>query len=109
MALFYLGFMDDILVHSPTHWRLRKAVKVVNQVIESLRLEKHPDKTFIGPIEKGFDFPGYHFRHEGLSVAEKTVERFLARVRSGFMSESRRSLSAPPLLGLNVKRWLGWM
>ncbi len=33
----------------------------------------HPDKTFIGPIERGFDFLGYHFGPEGLSVAKNTV------------------------------------
>ncbi len=38
------------------------------------------DKTFIGRIEKGFDFLGYHHSPEGLSVAEKTIEKFLACV-----------------------------
>ncbi len=28
----------------------------------------HPDKTFIGRVEKGFDFLGYHFGPDGLSV-----------------------------------------
>ncbi len=28
-GLFYLRFMDDILVLAPTRWRLRKAVKAV--------------------------------------------------------------------------------
>ncbi len=37
--------------------------------IIELKLEKHPDKTFIGRIEKGFDFLGYHFSPEGLSMA----------------------------------------
>lgn len=45
----------------------------------SLRLEKHPEKTFVGQIEKGFDFLGYHVSPDGLSVAEKTIEKFLAR------------------------------
>ena len=72
-GLFYVRFMDDILVLSPTRWKLRKAVKAVNQVLGSLGLEKHPDKTFIGRIEKGFDFLGYHFGPDGLSVAKRTV------------------------------------
>ncbi len=42
-------------------------------------MEKHPDKTFIGRIEKGFDFLGFHFSRDGLTVAKKTVERFVAR------------------------------
>ncbi len=37
-----------------------------NQVLGSLRLEKHPEKTFIGKIENGFDFLGYHFSRKGL-------------------------------------------
>jgi len=43
-----------------------------------LNLEKHPDKTVIGRTEKGFDFLGYHFSPEGLSLADKTIENFLS-------------------------------
>ena len=46
-GLFYVRFMDDILVLAPTRWRLRKAVKAVNEVLGSLWLLKHPDKTFM--------------------------------------------------------------
>jgi hypothetical protein len=77
MGLFYVRFMDDILVLSPTRWRLRKAVKAVNQVLGSLRLEKHPDKTFLGRIEHGFDFLGHHFSPKGLTAARETLERFV--------------------------------
>jgi hypothetical protein len=71
--------MDDVLILAPTRWKLREAIRVLNQTFSELRLEKHPDKTFIGHIEKGFDFLGYHFSPEGLSIAEKTIEKFLAR------------------------------
>ena len=42
-------------------------------------MEKHPDKTFIGRIERGFDFLGYHFNPAGLTVAKATIEKFVAR------------------------------
>ena len=58
-GLFYVRFMDDILVLSPTRWKIRKAVKAANGMLGSLGLEKHLDKTFIGRIERGFDFLGY--------------------------------------------------
>ena len=48
-------------------------------MLGSLGLEKHPDKTFIGRIERGFDFLGSHFRPDRLSVAAKTIENFVAR------------------------------
>ena len=60
-GLFYVRFMDNILVLAPTRWKIRKAVKAVNGMLGSLGLEKHPDKTFIGRIEKAFDFLGYDF------------------------------------------------
>ena len=42
-------------------------------------MEKHPDKTFIGRIAKGFDFLGYSFEPKGLSIAPKTLANFLDR------------------------------
>lgn len=59
--LFYVRYMDDILILAPTRWRLRKAVAKMNATLSRLRLAMHPDKTFIGRIVRGFDFLGYHF------------------------------------------------
>ncbi len=44
--LFYVRFMDDILVLAPTRWTLRRAVKAVNEVQGSLRLE---NTAAVGP------------------------------------------------------------
>jgi hypothetical protein len=37
--------------------------------------EKHPDKTFIGRIERGFDLLGYRFGATVLKLAEATIRR----------------------------------
>jgi RNA-directed DNA polymerase len=55
-GLFYVRFMDDILVLSPTCWKLRRAFRTLNGLFNTLKLEKHPDKTFIGKIERGLSF-----------------------------------------------------
>jgi hypothetical protein len=60
-GLYYVRYMDDILVLTPTRWRLRLAIRVLQQAFARLKLSMHPDKTCIGRIEKGFDFLGYHF------------------------------------------------
>ena len=57
---FYNG---DIL--SGPRWQLRRAIRVMNQVLSSLSLEQHPDKTFIGRTQRGFDFLGVQFTHSG--------------------------------------------
>jgi hypothetical protein len=103
----YFRYMDDILILAPTRWKLREAIRVLNQTFSELRLEKHPDKTFIGRIEEGFDFLGYHFSPEGLSVAEKTIEKFLARAVRLYEQEQGEPFASPQL-GLYVRRWMRW-
>jgi RNA-directed DNA polymerase len=95
--------MDDVLILAPTRWELREAIMVLNQTFSELRLEKHPDKTVIGRMEKGFDFLGYHFSPEGLSVTEKTIEKFLARAARLYEREQEEP-SGSPRLGLYVRR-----
>ena len=81
LGCFYVRFMDDWVILAPTRWKLRRAIKATNEVMEELLVEKHPDKTFIGRISHGFDFLGYWFSPHGLSVAKKTVDRMLEKVR----------------------------
>ena len=99
LGLFYVRFMDDVLILAPTRWRLRTAVRVVNQVLGTLGLEKHPDKTFIGRVERGFDFLGYCFSPAGLTVAAPTMERFVARAARLYEQEpSGRKWGIHPVL-----------
>ena len=95
---FYARYMDDWVIIAPTRWKLRKAIRIVNEMLESLRVEKHPDKTIMGKIEKGFDFLGYHFSLEGLGVAKKTIDKFLLRAVRLYEQE-QGSLPAPLCLG----------
>jgi len=70
----YFRYMDDILIFAPTRCKLKKAIRVLNETFSELKLGKHPDKTSMGSIEKGFDFLGYHLSPEGLSLAQKTID-----------------------------------
>ena len=106
-GLFYVRFMDDILVLAPTRWKLRRAVTAVNEVLGLLRLEKHPDKTFIGRIEKGIDFLGYHFTPDGMTVAKATIEKFLERA-SRLYEQERERPEGHSAFEMYVRRWVGW-
>ncbi|MGA2228630.1 MAG: hypothetical protein ABSH41_29705 [Syntrophobacteraceae bacterium] len=44
----------------------------------SVALEKYPKNTFIGRIEWGFDFLGYHLSPKGLTVTKETLKRFVS-------------------------------
>ena len=100
----YFRYMDDILILAPTRWKLKKAIRVLNQTFNELRLEQHPDKTLIGRTERGFDFLGYHIEPEQLSVANKTTERFKERI-ARLYEQGADAVSIEQY----VRRWLGWV
>jgi hypothetical protein len=73
--------MDDWVILAPTRWKLRRAVKRVNEILNELNVEQHPDKTFVGRISRGFDFLGYDFSPAGITgMSRRTVEKFAKRV-----------------------------
>jgi Reverse transcriptase (RNA-dependent DNA polymerase) len=95
--MFYIRFMDDILILAPSRWQLRRAVRLVNQTLGMLSLEKHSDKTFIGRIERGFDFLGYHFSPAELTVAKKTLDHFIEKASRLYEQRRRTVVSAVSL------------
>jgi hypothetical protein len=103
---FFVRFMDDVIVLAPTRWKLRRAVKVVNEVLTGLGLEKAPEKTFIGRVERGFDFLGFRLSPDGITVAEATWKRFRERALRLY-ERDRREPCSPPRLDAYVTRWDG--
>ena len=71
----YVRYMDDILVLTKTRWQLRRAVRTLNQTaFAELKVSQHPDKTFIGRIERGFDFLGHYFCRDVTARAANAPE-----------------------------------
>ncbi len=107
-GLFYVRYMDDILILTKTRWKCRRAVKQLNQAFNHLKLEKHPDKTYIGKIENGFDFLGYHFSPQGLRIANITWSKFVARLHRLY-EQKKTQPNWTALLGDYVKHWWRWV
>ncbi len=56
---------------------------------------------------KGFDFLCYHFSSDGLSVAKKTIENFVARAIRLYEQEPEEA-GASSRVGAYVRRWVRW-
>jgi len=83
--------MHDWVILAPTRWRLRRAVRMVNETLRELRVEQHPDKTFIGRIERGFTFLGYWVTEKGeAGVAPSAWEAFRGRVARLYEEDAPR-------------------
>ncbi len=80
--------MDEVFTTvAPTRHKLRRAVRVLNQTFNALGLEKHPDKTFIGRVERGFDFLGYHLAPGRLTLSRTSVEQLLERAHRRYIKQ----------------------
>lgn len=104
--LFYVRFMDDILILAPTRWKIRKAMATVRSVLTRLGLDIHPGKSFIGRVKKGFDFLGYHFFQGTLSAAPTTLMK-MAETAARLYEQQRRGGDPTPL-GQYLTRWNAW-
>ena len=110
-GLFYLRYMDDILILTRTRWQNRRAIKQLNQCFNRLKVKQHPDKTFIGKIEKGFDFLGYHFSREALKLARNTIKKHVARLYRLYEQQTKKKATSEEVafvLGNYIQRWQCW-
>jgi RNA-directed DNA polymerase len=106
--VYYRRYMDDIIVLSPSRWKLRKAIKTVNQHFEQLKLKQHPDKTTIGRITNGFDFLGYQFGQEKITVSKRTVQNHIRRLTQ--LYEQKKHLpNWKMLLDAYRQHWVTWL
>ena len=109
--VYYIRYMDDILILSKTRWQNRKVVRQLNQILNELKVEKHPDKTFIGKVEKGFDFLGYHFSKESLKIARITWQKHALHIIQLYEQLRQKKATSNEMastLGLYVLRWRRW-
>ncbi len=107
--LYYVRYMDDILVLTRSHGQLRRAVRTLNHIFTQLKLVQAPDKTFIGRIARGFDFLGYFFSRAALALAPKALERHATR-RHRLYEQQKTAGAAQRAAALDayVRRWLRW-
>jgi hypothetical protein len=67
------------------------------RVIVTCQRNVTSDKTFIGRIERGFDFLGYRFSPAGLTLAKQTIANFIEKA-SRLYEQKRRAVSAATAL-----------
>jgi RNA-directed DNA polymerase len=106
--VFYRRYMDDIIVLSPSRWKLRKAIKKVNQHFEKLKLKQHPDKTTIGSITNGFDFLGYQFGQEKITVSKRTLQNHIRRLTQLY-EQKKHQPNWKMLLDECRQHWVTWV
>ncbi len=102
-GFFFTRYMDDWVIVVPTRWKLRKAVWLVNQVLNNLNIEKHPDKTFIGRACRGFDFLGFTHGPGKIEVSRVSIRKCFERIARLYEQGADRIR-----IGQYVRHWMQW-
>ena len=95
-----------LLILASTRWKLKRAIRVLNQTFNELKLVKHPDKTLLGRTERGFDFLGYHFSPKGVSLAKKTIANFIVKALRLYEQEPPHNKMRR--FGEYARKWTVW-
>jgi RNA-directed DNA polymerase len=83
-------------------------VRAVNQAFNRLKVEQAPDKKFIGKISRGFDFLGYQFGKDKLTVSKRTAHNRFRRLTQ--LYEQKKHLpNWQILLDDYRRRWVTWV
>lgn len=104
-GVFYVRFMDDWVILAETRWRLRRAVRVMNHTLSELSLAQHPDKTFIGRLQRGFDFLGYDFSDSAAISPSRACVRRLA----GNIARLYEQGAGLARIGRYTENWMRWL
>lgn len=81
-GIVYARYMDDFIILSKSRWQLRGQVKALNGYLQAYGFVQHPDKTFIGRVEKGFDWMGAWLGTNGVEdIAPRALANHREKVR----------------------------
>ena len=78
----FVRYADDFLVLSKSTSDIEKAHEIVQNTLENvLKLSLQPEKTKVTTFKEGFDFLGFTFSTNGISIRAKSVEKLKDKIR----------------------------
>jgi group II intron reverse transcriptase/maturase len=96
----FVRYADDFVILCKSREQAQEALGFAKQLLEGqMKLELSPEKTKICHLKDGFDFLGFHFSLNGLSMREKSEEKFRDAVRENTIRS--RNLDAKAIEKLN--------
>lgn len=96
----FVRYADDFVILCKSKEQAQEALDFAKSILEEqMKLELSPEKTKICHLKDGFDFLGFHFSLNGLSIRQKSKEKFRDAVRK--ITTRSRNLDANVIKKLN--------
>lgn len=90
-------YADDFLILARSRDRIAAALSEVRQLLQSMGLELHPDKTQVTHFDRGFRFLGHAFLENAIFPAESSEGKVRSKTKSdprSITAQKKRSLLA---------------
>ncbi|NEW61378.1 Ig-like domain-containing protein [Sulfurovum sp. bin170] len=84
--------------------RILKKRKLMSNVLKALKLQVAPNKTFIGKVQKGFDFLGLHINTTGVAASLASIKK-----RDKKISWLYEQSATTNRIKSYLKRWSRWV
>jgi RNA-directed DNA polymerase len=96
----FVRYADDFVILCKSKNQAIEALELSRNILEAqMKLELSSEKTKIVHITDGFDFLGFHVTHNGVSMREKSKEKFKDAVRK--ITTRHKNLDAAVIEKLN--------
>lgn len=96
----FVRYADDFVILCKTKQEALEALNFAKSILETnMGLELSLEKTKVINIKEGFDFLGFHFTTNGISIREKSMEKFKEAIRK--ITIRSRNLDAEVIEKLN--------
>lgn len=106
---YYLRYMDDFLILGTDKRRLRDERERIRVFLrDTLKLELHPKKSEVFPIDDGIDFLGYVIRGRERLLRKSTVKRIMKK-RRRYETLIRMGKAPEEDLAVALTSWRGYM
>jgi RNA-directed DNA polymerase len=79
----FVRYADDFVILCKTEAQAVAALEFAKSILEGqMGLELSVEKTKIVRLKDGFDFLGFHFSSQGITIREKSMEKFKDAIRN---------------------------
>jgi group II intron reverse transcriptase/maturase len=96
----FVRYADDFIILCKTREQAMEALEFSKSILEGqMGLELSVEKTKVVNIKDGFDFLGFHLSHVGITIREKSKEKFKETIRR--ITTRSRNLDAMAVEELN--------
>jgi len=79
-AKFYIRYVDDFIILHRSKTKLQDYQKCINEFLQKLKLELHPDKCSITPLGSGISFLGFRVFYYYKLVRQRNFRKIINKI-----------------------------